>query len=303
MHHHANVLEGSTSPEYLVRSQLAAGLDVTFVSDHDSSKNHRLIQQLSEQRNKLFIPSMEISASWGHFNAYPLKIGAKLSVDPGVDNIHMILQDARKMGAVVIASNHPYIPYGYLSSLEKATVPGGFDPAIDLFEINSEVDNAKTIEKVQSLWNENLPYYYTAGSDTHDVWNEKTGHNRMYVYTGNKPTAKSFAQAMKNGRSYASFGPIIYPDNVMFGDTLTLAENQPQTITFDLLSTSGLKSVQLIGNQGVLENILLKKQREHVSFKVPHGNGWLALIVEDDKGNKAYTNPIWLKVVGRGSFY
>ena len=302
LHHHADVLEGSTPPEYLVRSQLAAGLDVTFVSDHDSTKNHKAINELSEKRGVPFIPSMEISPSWGHFNPFPLKLGAQLSVDPGVDDIHQILDDARRMGAVAVASNHPYIPYGYLSSLEQNTAPGGFNPGIDLIEINSEVDYKKAIEKAREFWNLGLPYYYTAGSDTHDVWNETTGHNRMFVFTGGKPSAQGFAQALKNGQAYVSFGPVIYPQNVMFGDTLKLAKGKTQHINFDLLSVNGLKSVQLIGQDGLIQELTLKGEQQTVSFDVPDQNGWVALVVEDEKENKAFSNPVWLTTVDASAF-
>jgi hypothetical protein len=296
------VLEGSTPAEYLVRSQLAAGLNVTFVSDHDSTKNNADIQALSDKRGVPFIPSIEISPSWGHFNVFPVEIGAQLSVDPGVDDIHNIIKDARHMGATVVASNHPYIPYGYLSSLSKNTAPGGFNPTIDLIEINAVVDYNKAIEKARQLWSEGLPYYYTAGSDTHDVWNETSGRNRMFVYTGSKPDANAFAQAMKNGRSYASFGPVIYPQNVMFGDTVMLAKNQPQSVSFDLLSVSGLKSVQLIGNDGVISEQTLTGENASVVFDLPQLSGWVSLVVEDKKGHKAFSNPIWLKMVNEKQF-
>lgn len=302
LHHHSNVLEGSTSPEYLVRSQLAAGLNVTFVSDHDSTQNNQAIKALSDKRGVPFIPSIEISPSWGHFNSFPIDIGAQLSVDPGVDNIHNIIEDARRMGATVVASNHPYIPYGYLSSLETNTVPGGFDPSIDLIEINAVVNYKKAIEKARRFWSEGLPYYYTAGTDTHDVWNETTGLNRMFVYTASKPDAKAFAQAMKNGRSYVSFGPVIYPQNVMFGDTLKLATNQPQSVRFDLLSVNGLKSVQLIGKDGVISEQTLSGDKASVVFDVPQESGWISLVVEDTKAHKAFSNPIWLKVVDKKRF-
>jgi hypothetical protein len=295
-------MEGSTSPEYLVRSQLAAGLNVTFVSDHDSTKNHQVIKTLSDKRDVPFIPSIEISPSWGHFNVFPIEIGAQLSVDPGVDDIQSIIKDARRMGATVVASNHPYIPYGYLSSLEKNTAPGGFNPSIDLIEINSEVDYTHAVEKARQLWSKGLPYYYTAGSDTHDVWNETSGNNRMFVYTASKPDAKAFAQAMKNGHSYASFGPVIYPKNVMFGDTLKLAVNQSQSISFDLLSVNGLKSVQLIGNDGVISEQILSGDNASVIFDVPHTSGWVSLVVEDTKAHKAFSNPIWLKIVDKNIF-
>jgi hypothetical protein len=302
LHHHADVLEGSTSPEYLVRSQLAAGLNVTFVSDHDSTKNHQIIKALSDRRGVPFIPSIEISPSWGHFNVFPIDVGAQLSVDPGVDDIHNIIKDARRMGATVVASNHPYISYGYLSSLEKNTATGGFNPSIDLIELNSEVDYKKAIEKARQLWSEGLPYYYTAGSDTHDVWNETSGHNRMFVYTASKPDAKAFAQAMKSGRSYASFGPVIYPKNVMFGDTLKLATNHHQSIHFDLLSVNGLKSVQLISNDGVISEQALLGEKTSVVFDVPQKSGWVSLVVEDSKGQKAFSNPIWIKIVDKTLF-
>jgi hypothetical protein len=302
LHHHSDVLEGSTSPEYLVRSQLAAGLSVTFVSDHDSTKNNAAIKALSNKRGVPFIPSIEISASWGHFNAFPIETGAQLSVDPGVDDIHSIIKDARRMGATVVASNHPYIPYGYLSSLEKNTAPGGFNPGIDLFEINAVVDYNKAVEKARQLWSQGLPYYYTAGSDTHDVWNQTSGLNRMFVYTGSKPNAKAFAQAMKNGHSYVSFGPVIYPQNVMFGDTIKLAKDQQQSISFDLVSVNGLKSVQLIGNDGVISQQTLSGDNASVIFAVPQKSGWVSLVVEDKKEHKAFSNPIWLKMVDKAQF-
>ena len=302
LHHHADVLEGSTSPEYLVRSQLAAGLDMAFVSDHDSTKNHEEIAKLTQQRDMPFIPSIELSPSWGHFNAFPLKVGATLSVDPGVDSIHKIIEDAHNMGAMAVASNHPYIPYGYLSSLEKNTVPGGFNPNIDFIEINSEVDYSKAIEKARDFWNKGLPYYYTAGSDTHDVWNETTGHNRMFVYTGNKPSAQSFTQAMKNGRAYVSFGPLIYPQDVMFGDTLKTFEKRKQQVSFDLVSVNGLKSVTLLGKEGIISEQSLSGDKQHVRFDVPNQDGWLSLVVEDTSENKAYSNPIWLKAVKAAQF-
>jgi hypothetical protein len=91
----------------------------------------------------------------------------------------------------------------------------------------------------------------------------------MFVYTASKPDAKAFAQAMKNGRAYASFGPMIYPKNVMFGDTLKLAKNQQQSIRFDLLSVNGLKSVQLIGNDGVISEQTLSGEKASVVFAVP----------------------------------
>jgi hypothetical protein len=124
----------------------------------------------------------------------------------------------------------------------------------------------------------------------------------MFVYTGSKPNAKAFAQAMKNGRAYVSFGPVIYPQDVMFGDTIKLAENQQQSISFDLLSVNGLKSVQLIGNDGVISEQTLSGEKASVVFDLPQKSGWVSLVVEDKKEQKAFSNPIWLKMVDKAQF-
>ncbi|WP_334020264.1 CehA/McbA family metallohydrolase [Alteromonas sp. S015] len=314
LHHHADVLEGSTSPEYLVRSQLASGLDVLFVSDHDSTKNNKAIQILADKRAVPFIPSIEISPSWGHFNAFPIDEGAELSIDPGKDDIHSIIEDARRMGATVIASNHPFIPYGYFSSLGKGTAPGGFNPTIDLLEINAVVPNEPTLNKAYALWSEGLPYYLTAGSDTHDVLNETSGLNRMFAHTVDKPSAKSYADALKSGKAYVSFGPIMYPQNFMFGDTLKLAQRHSQSIALDVAAVNGLKNIKLIGSTfideksetpegaSIIEQRDLTGKHKTVTFSLPMMSGWVAIELEDMKGRKAYSNPIWLKMVEENQF-
>ena len=73
LHHHADQAEAVTPPEDLARSQLAAGLNLLFVSDHDSTANHAALARIAGARHVAFIPGIELSPSWGHFNAYPLK--------------------------------------------------------------------------------------------------------------------------------------------------------------------------------------------------------------------------------------
>ncbi len=80
-HHHSDYLDGRTPPEYLVVAQLAAGLDLTFVSDHDWVGNHERIAELSSMRGVPFIPSVEISPGWGHFNIYPIPLGDRRATE------------------------------------------------------------------------------------------------------------------------------------------------------------------------------------------------------------------------------
>ncbi len=92
LHHHADQAEGVTPPEYLARSQLAAGLDLLFVSDHDSTANHVPLQRIADRRGVPFIASLELSPSWGHFNAWPLQRG------PATRDRHRHRDDRRSTG-------------------------------------------------------------------------------------------------------------------------------------------------------------------------------------------------------------
>jgi hypothetical protein len=119
---------------------------------------------------------------------------------------------------------------------------------------------------------------------------------------------------MKDGRAYVSFGPVMYPQNVMFGDTMKMAVNQPQSITIDLAAANGLKTVQLVGNtrtddtdtssesSRVIAERTLTGDHASVTFALPEASGWVSLVVEDNEGRKAYSNPVWLELVQEEQF-
>src|SRR6202020_1620294 len=102
LHHHADQAEAVTPPAELARSQLAAGLDLLFVSDHDSTVNHGALQAIADRRGIAFIPSLEISTSWAHFNAYPLRLGEPLAIDTSATDVHAVFAEARRLGAEVV---------------------------------------------------------------------------------------------------------------------------------------------------------------------------------------------------------
>jgi Carboxypeptidase regulatory-like domain len=302
LHHHADQAEAVTPPGDLARSQLAAGLDVLFVSDHDATVNHAALLAIAQARGVPFIPGIELSPSWGHFNAYPLHAGAKLAIDTSTASISELLQEARREGATVVQVNHPFIPYGYFASLAAGVAPGGFDGRFDLVEINSanSSDDPKVLARLWQYWNEGKPYYLTAGSDTHDVWNEQSGRVRMYAHLEGRVTAANFAAALKAGHAYATYGPLIFP-SVLFGTRLPVKPGQAVTLGFDLGSVAGLKEVQLIGDGTIRETRTLAADQQtiHVDFKLTGARaGWYSLLVEDQAGRKAYTNPIWIVPAG-----
>ncbi len=299
LHHHADQVEAVTPPTDMVRSQLAAGLDLLFVSDHDSTVNHAVIDRIARRRGMPFIPSIELSPSWGHFNAYPLNPGAKLGVDTTTATADELFRDARRMGASILQSNHPFLLYGYLASLSSQTVPGGFNAGFDLLEINADLpnDDAKVLAVLWRLWNARHRVYLSAGTDTHDVWNERSGRNRVFAHLNGSPSAAAFAQALKDGHAYVSFGPLIFP-SVMFGDTLKIKPGATFSLGFDIKSVKGLSKIELIGGGNVIKSESITDaalQEMHVDFALTEGTaGWYSLMVRDRDGNKAYTNPIWV---------
>ncbi len=300
LHHHSDQAEAVTPPSDLARSQFAAGLDLLFVGDHDSTANHLELQRIADRRGVPFIPGIELSASWGHFNAFPLMLGQKLAIDTSIASAADILREARRQGAIAVQVNHPFIAYGYLTSVAGGVATGGFVPGFDLLEINaSTTDDDKVLRQLWAFWNAGHRYYLTAGTDTHDVWNDESGRVRAFAHVDGALSAAAFAQALKDGHAYVSYGPLMFPA-VMFGSTLKVAPEQSIDLSFDFTSVSGMKSVTLIGDGAVAQVRQFDDapQQAHLDFNLkPAMARWYALIAEDARGHKAYSDPIWIDTV------
>lgn len=299
LHHHSDVLDGYTPPEYVIRSELAEGLDLTLLSDHDSMVNLPAAAHHANKRDEPFIPGIEFSPSWAHFNAYPIEIGQELQIDPGKASVQQIFAEAERLGASVVQANHPFIAYGYFTSLNKGDVPGGFSPNFDFVELNGQENYEKAYKKARQLWSAGDRYYISAGSDVHDVWAKRSGMIRMFAKLDGDPTPESFSASMKQGHSFATMGPLVYPDQ-MFGETLQVETGTAAELGFTLTAASGLKSTTLYGPDGVVAERSFDEApaRREVAFSPePNGDGWYSLVVTDANDKKAFTNPIWIDVV------
>jgi hypothetical protein len=74
---------------------------------------------------------------------------------------------------------------------------------------------------------------------------------------------------------------------------------------FDLESVAGLRKVTLIGNSAVVDSksFPAPARQAHVDFApVANSSSWYALVVEDQEGRKAYTDPVWVDVVTAGDW-
>jgi hypothetical protein len=305
LHHHSDVLDGFTEAEFVLRSELAAGVDVAFLSDHDSVLNNGKMQVLADARDMPFIPATELSPSWGHFNAYPIDAGRTVDIDTGQATVQDIFAAARHVGADVIAVNHPYSDYGYFENHEKNAVPGGFDSGFDLVEIQPLGDNKgelsrnrETLEKAWEMWNGGQKAYLAAGSDVHDVWSFESARARTFVRVDGELSIDKFIAGLKAGHAYASQGPLVYPE-ILFGSEIIHSAGAELALKYTVQAVSGLRSVQLIerGNDVQLLAFDGVGHPVPVEFSVaPDTDTWFSLVIEDANGRSAYTNPVWINV-------
>ncbi len=297
LHHHSDQEDGVSPPTELARSELAAGLDVLFVSDHDSTVNHKVLQGIADERGVPFIPSIELSPSWGHFNAYPIKLGAAMNLEMNKATVQDVFAEAHRMGAEFIEVNHPYNPgEGYFASLDRGVASGGFDPDFDFLEINgAESDkDEKTLAAAWKFWGDGKRYYLAAGSDTHDVWNSHSGAARVYVHVDGPLTAAKFLEGLKRGHAFVSHGPLVFADP-LFGETAILKGGRA-ALTFRLQAVAGLKRATVIcqGQPAKAVDYRNGETTAKLEFMATEP-GSCALTAEDALGKTAYTNPIWVE--------
>ena len=210
-----------------------------------------------------------------------------------------IYKEARRQGAIVIQVNHPFIPYGYFSSVEAHVAPGGFNAAFELVEINATApdDDAKVLSWLWKHWNSGQHYYLSGGTDTHDVWNDESGRVRTFAHVEGRLTPQSFAHALREGHGYVSRGPLIFP-SFLFGATVVGLSGEPLDLGFELGSVAGLRRAELVGAGKVAQtrDFPPGSVRVRVEFEVPPPAArWYQLVVEDNAGGKAYTDPIWIE--------
>ncbi len=300
MHHHSNILDGTTPPEDLVKSYLASELDLTFVSDHNKVANHEAISSLSDEHGLPFIPSMEVTTqSWGHFNAYALDMGSAPSYE-GVPE--EFFQDARDKGASFIQVNHPSINGSYFDRTVTHTEDGielsdDFVGSFDGIEINGAWDDSdeSTLKATYEFWNQGKEYTTVANSDTHNIWQEwgGSGAQRTYAYVDGELTADKFVQALDEQKAFWSYGPLVYMEanGKVPGETVS---EDTVTIRAMVKSTETLKEATLLKNGEEVKTFDLAGNKYIIGHsKMVEGEGWYALKVVEEDGDIAHTNPVW----------
>jgi len=150
LHHHSNLVDGRTDPADVAAAQVAAGLDFLFLSDHDTTDNHVAMELEARKFSRPFIPSVEVSAPWGHFNVFPWPSGKAWSLNRADRSPGDIFDEARSNGAMVQV-NHPFASSSaYFLSREKGSIIGDYDESFTFVEMNGHDLFDKTDDKTLS---------------------------------------------------------------------------------------------------------------------------------------------------------
>lgn len=310
--HSAASFDGTTPPEELVAVQLAAGLDIGFLSDHNTGDGHAPFSAAAANRGFPVILGIEITAFRWHWNAYPVDAYVP-TIDPltwmGVGSPAAVFAQARHQGAVFIAVNHPYWSGApYFDALGKPFFDYGFD-LVEIMNGEFDDDDRRAIEQMFRFWNEGRRYVAVGASDAHR-WKDPTdiyGRPRTYVYVEGELTVEKFLDALGRGRVFATYGPLVnftaQGGSARPGDTVVLQAGEKIQLQAALFvapreAPRALELAQVIRNGEVVHEFRLGAVPEATITlsDAPVRSSWYIVRVVATDGDQAYTNPIWVEV-------
>lgn len=296
---------GVTPVDQAVAAQLAAGLDVMFISDHNTAEGHEEFAQTARERGVPFLLSEEITTTrWGHFNAYSLSPGelveftfAKLPTE--------FFAEARANGAAMIQVNHPLNAIGgYFFVSDQPEYDPNFD-AVEAFNGAFGDDDLFTVLRLFDFWNEGRRYVATAAADDHD-WKRmgtQYGTPRTYAFVEGELSAEKFLDSLNAGRAFVSYGPLVVLSangTAEPGATLQLDLGAAVTLSAKIESVSSLDGLQaeIVRNGQSVQSFELSGQRQKIVFvDTPQTDAWYVVrLLSATRKYLALTNPIWVTV-------
>ena len=306
IHQHSDIGDGASPVKELYKAQLAAGLNLHAISDHDSVANNAAMQGFSKESGLPFLSNLEVSPGWGHWGI----LGVDYSQKPISPNLTPaeIIKAGHDQNALVVM-HHPFTDYGFLNN--RSGVKGGFDAGsedFDFLELQSTINledpknmDKRALDAAMEYWNTGKKVYLSSGSDQHDVTSGLyPGIIRLYAHVQGPVNAKAFMQAMKEGHSYVTMGPIITPAATsMFGSTQHVAAGKALPIAMELQAVNGLKKVTVFSEGKEVATQELNGTKEPVAYTLevtPEKDTWYNVVVQDAKGRYAVTNPIWVEI-------
>lgn len=163
---------------------------------------------------------------------------------------------------------------------------------ISLYEYDDSSNFEAYMGKLRQRWSRGERVYLSANNL---LRGPRQNSGRLYAYTPNGKISADFASAVGKGHSFVSFGPQIYAAGTMFGGEVTpFSESK-----VELRSEAGLSKAEVwLDGEQVAGWRINGAKVFRTGVPVPPNYTWLQWVVEDRNGNRAYSNPIWIKKNG-----
>lgn len=157
----------------------------------------------------------------------------------------------------------------------------------DLKPVSGNFENYLSV--MRQRWNRGERVYLNAGPLLKD---SKHNSGKIYAYTPKGRITADFARAAARGHSFVSFGPEVYPITTNFGGVAT-PFNKTEV---EFRSGAGLAKAEVwLDGKQVAGWKINGAKWFRTGVPVPPNHTWMQWVVEDQQGNKAYSNPIWIK--------
>ncbi|MBO1518394.1 hypothetical protein [Oceanisphaera pacifica] len=161
---------------------------------------------------------------------------------------------------------------------------------LGLFDLKPISGNFESyLSVMRQRWSRGERVYLNAGPKLKDA-KHKSG--KIYAYTPKGRITADFARAAAKGHSFVSFGPEVYPITTNFG-----GEAKPyKKSEVEFRSEIGLAKAEVwLDGKQVAGWKINGAKWFRTGVPVPPNRTWMQWVVEDKQGNKAYSNPIWIK--------
>ncbi|NUR77414.1 MAG: CehA/McbA family metallohydrolase [Thermoleophilia bacterium] len=289
LHAHTTNSDGDLPPRHLVRHYESAGYDVLAITDHWVRTAEPSTKRI------LVIPSAELNAiaPTREHDAHVVALG--LAVDPVLPEnefapLEQVVAWVAENGGV------PYLAHTYWSGLRTEqwwNCPGLV--GVEVWNTACELEVGRGDASIH--WDEALEHgrtvYALATDDSH-----RPGFDSGFAWTwvrAHEKTQEAVLEALRTGMFYGSTGPEIRSVAVSDGDVLVHCSPAASVTLYSGRCHGARANAGRLGYAGHSEILerddrgLITSVRLSRPFKAPYGR----VEVADDKGTKAWTNPLW----------
>lgn len=296
-HVHTTESDGWLQPHIQRRYHAWAGYDVLAITDHD-----RYTPEPDGDDALLVIGGTELSLTAPKSGGPLHLLGIGITEQPRVGRDATLREAAN---AVRAAGGLPFLAHPVWSGLRTDEVDGLEDCAgVEIYNASCEVEQDRAHADAHAdVW---LTMGHRLGliatDDTHyPGWDSFRGWTMVHA---REKTREAFMEALAAGRYYGSMGPRI-ESITMEGDVLTVRTSAVRAIAalanppHGAQVRAGHHELAYRGNRlrtldgQMLEGQIAGDLLTGAQFRLAPGATFVRLMITDDQGRRAWSNPIW----------